>query len=539
MDPTPKPAGAVVDRRLAPAGITRLLGGHGSGRAKLLALAAAMFALRDGGAAARRRARGVPRARCSSCRSRSIAAEFGARVGVLGAAICVVTLIASPVGNWLAQDGTTIAARSCALLFVALVIGRLADRGAKSRRLLEQLLEATTDSIYLKDLDGRYLLVNSATARLIGRPGEAIVGRTNAELLPEVAGEIADHDADVIARDAPDVLRDQRALRPVALHPVGHEKPVSRRDGRDDRRPRHRPRHHRAAPAAGREHALLRPLGRHALHGRLRRAAAARQRRVAAGRSAGRRPSCSAATSPSSWRRATTSCSGARRARARRRRSRRARHDPMARTATAVALDRVDAAHDRRRAHDLRLGPRRHAAARRRARAGRQRAPLPRARARVAGHRGAARRPRAEARVASGKALAAARRPPASGSASTSATSCPSRSARARGGLPGGGRRPRARLRPRLAEHGLALWVRTSPLRGERRARSPARCSSPRTCASASRASARSARRRSASGARSRTRRSGWPSPTSRATTSRSTRRCARSSATRRTCSAG
>src|SRR3954447_10424269 len=118
MVPTskPQPAGAVVDRRLAPAGITRVLGGHGSGRAKLLVLAAAMFAcataallLVDAPATFLSTLFVLPVA--------LIAAEFGARGGVLGAAICVVTLIASPVGNWLAQDSATIVARSCALLF--------------------------------------------------------------------------------------------------------------------------------------------------------------------------------------------------------------------------------------------------------------------------------------------------------------------------------------------------------------------------------------------------------------------------------------
>jgi diguanylate cyclase (GGDEF)-like protein/PAS domain S-box-containing protein len=96
---------------------------------------------------------------------------------------------------------TTIVGRSAVLLFLAPVVGHATERAARSRRLLEQVLEATTDSIYVKDLEGRYLIINSPTAQLIGRPGAEIIGRTNAELLPDVAADIAVRDHDVIDRE--------------------------------------------------------------------------------------------------------------------------------------------------------------------------------------------------------------------------------------------------------------------------------------------------------------------------------------------------
>ena len=50
--------------------------------------------------------------------------------------------------------------------------------------ILEAILEGTPDAIFAKDLDGRYLLVNSTCAKFIGRPKEQIIGRTDLELYP-------------------------------------------------------------------------------------------------------------------------------------------------------------------------------------------------------------------------------------------------------------------------------------------------------------------------------------------------------------------
>ena len=203
MDARAKVAGAVVDRRLAPAGLTRLLGGYGSGRAKVLWLAAAMFA----GATLALLLIPAPPASLGTVYILPVAlvaAEIGTRAGLLCAALAVATVLASPASGLLTEGPAAVVPRSLALFFLALVVGRLSDRAAQSRRLLEQVIEATTDSIYLKDREGRYLLVNSAAAELIGQPGPAILGRTNAELLPDVADEVAGHDADVLASDRPE-----------------------------------------------------------------------------------------------------------------------------------------------------------------------------------------------------------------------------------------------------------------------------------------------------------------------------------------------
>jgi PAS domain S-box-containing protein len=62
---------------------------------------------------------------------------------------------------------------------------RLADH------LLATALEATTDAVYMKGADGRYLMVNRAAAAVFGCPSEDVIGRVDAEFFgPEQAASI-------------------------------------------------------------------------------------------------------------------------------------------------------------------------------------------------------------------------------------------------------------------------------------------------------------------------------------------------------------
>jgi formate hydrogenlyase transcriptional activator len=65
--------------------------------------------------------------------------------------------------------------------------------------LLQAIFEGTTDSVFVKDLDGRYLAINSAGAHYVGRPAPEIIGRADAELFPpETAARIVEHDRRVV-----------------------------------------------------------------------------------------------------------------------------------------------------------------------------------------------------------------------------------------------------------------------------------------------------------------------------------------------------
>ena len=73
------------------------------------------------------------------------------------------------------------------LLFAAaaVVAWRASRRHQDSTRLLEAIVDGTSDAIYVKDLNGRYVLANDAVERLLGRRRDAIVGRTDFELVDQ------------------------------------------------------------------------------------------------------------------------------------------------------------------------------------------------------------------------------------------------------------------------------------------------------------------------------------------------------------------
>ena len=52
----------------------------------------------------------------------------------------------------------------------------------RSEMLLRAVVEGTTDAVFVKDCDGRYLLANQAAGRFIGRPVDEVLGRDDREL---------------------------------------------------------------------------------------------------------------------------------------------------------------------------------------------------------------------------------------------------------------------------------------------------------------------------------------------------------------------
>jgi len=69
-----------------------------------------------------------------------------------------------------------------------------------STNLLHSIIEGTSDAVYLKDAEGRYLLMNSAGARLLGLTPEEIVGKTDHEIFPaSEADMIRQRDQTVVA----------------------------------------------------------------------------------------------------------------------------------------------------------------------------------------------------------------------------------------------------------------------------------------------------------------------------------------------------
>ncbi|HMV20879.1 MAG TPA: PAS domain S-box protein [Rhodocyclaceae bacterium] len=71
----------------------------------------------------------------------------------------------------------------------------------ESRSLLEALIEGTTDSVFVKDPTGRYLLANEATCRFIGKPRDEILGSDDTALFAaETARTVMEHDRAILGR---------------------------------------------------------------------------------------------------------------------------------------------------------------------------------------------------------------------------------------------------------------------------------------------------------------------------------------------------
>ncbi len=71
------------------------------------------------------------------------------------------------------------------------IIGLVLDvtQQRRSEQLLHAVIEGTTDAVFVKDLDGRYLMANRACAEILGLPAEQIIGQDDRTLFEPSAGE--------------------------------------------------------------------------------------------------------------------------------------------------------------------------------------------------------------------------------------------------------------------------------------------------------------------------------------------------------------
>jgi PAS domain S-box-containing protein len=80
---------------------------------------------------------------------------------------------------------------------------RQETRLREERNLLNAIVEGTTDAIFVKDRDGRYLLVNTACARIFAKPKKEAVGETDARLFPPgMAQDILERDRGILESGA-------------------------------------------------------------------------------------------------------------------------------------------------------------------------------------------------------------------------------------------------------------------------------------------------------------------------------------------------
>ncbi len=84
----------------------------------------------------------------------------------------------------------------------------------ESHRLLHAITEGTSDVIYVKDTEHRYLLANTVTTQALGLKPEDIIGRNEWEILPEdLASTIAETDKRIMNSGQLNVLEEEVAGR--------------------------------------------------------------------------------------------------------------------------------------------------------------------------------------------------------------------------------------------------------------------------------------------------------------------------------------
>jgi PAS domain S-box-containing protein len=70
----------------------------------------------------------------------------------------------------------------------------------ESNNVLRAVTEGTPDAIFVKDLEGRYIMVNSAFAGFLGKSAAEIIGKSDTELyLPETASQFIANDRQVLS----------------------------------------------------------------------------------------------------------------------------------------------------------------------------------------------------------------------------------------------------------------------------------------------------------------------------------------------------
>jgi PAS domain S-box-containing protein len=129
--------------------------------------------------------------------------------GVTSGVSAVVRSPERPLGVVSALSACPRRFRADEIEFLRLVANTLAAAIARSRAdaaversdaLLRAIVNGTTDVVFVRDLDGRYLMINAAGGRMLGRPPREIVGLRVEDVFPaDVAREVRRVDEAVMA----------------------------------------------------------------------------------------------------------------------------------------------------------------------------------------------------------------------------------------------------------------------------------------------------------------------------------------------------
>jgi diguanylate cyclase (GGDEF)-like protein/PAS domain S-box-containing protein len=80
-------------------------------------------------------------------------------------------------------------ANGVAISLLSAVLRRALRRAEEQRSLLDGVVSGTSDAVFVKDREGRYLLCNQAGARFIGKAVPEILGKSDTDLFDRTSGE--------------------------------------------------------------------------------------------------------------------------------------------------------------------------------------------------------------------------------------------------------------------------------------------------------------------------------------------------------------
>jgi two-component system, cell cycle sensor histidine kinase and response regulator CckA len=107
--------------------------------------------------------------------------------------------------------------------YLLAVVRDISERKRSQRELVEghsllrAVVEGTSDAVFVKDLQGRYLMINTAGARLLGRTVDDVVGQNDEALFaPEAAHAVVEHDRQVIASGSSHTFEERLTAAGVA-----------------------------------------------------------------------------------------------------------------------------------------------------------------------------------------------------------------------------------------------------------------------------------------------------------------------------------
>ena len=90
------------------------------------------------------------------------------------------------------------------------------ERLRESLDLLQSVMEGTTDAVFVKDLQGRYLMINKAGAEALGKSAEEVIGRDDAELFEYEDGrEVMEADREIMTTGEVRTIEDTKTAEGV------------------------------------------------------------------------------------------------------------------------------------------------------------------------------------------------------------------------------------------------------------------------------------------------------------------------------------